>query len=91
MEAEPNDAWIYSTDTECLMLLLAGSDLPEIKLQDKDSKTLLSKGIIHTYLKLFSFEDIAVGAARLTWTTRNSGVETTSTELCFQEGIDLGI
>jgi hypothetical protein len=69
--------------TEGLMLLLAGSDLPEIKLAGKDSEMVLSKDIIDFYLEFFSFEDVTVGTAGLTWATRNPGVETTSTELCF--------
>lgn len=57
MRTESDDVE-YSIDAEDLsvsMLLLAGPDLPEVKLERKDSEKVFVKEIDNLYLELFSF------------------------------------
>lgn len=55
------------------VLLLVGSELPEVEL------------------KLLALKDVAVGTARLTGAAGDGGVEAASSELGFEEGVDLRV
>lgn len=73
------------------VLLLVGSELPEVELQITSDDDFMVERVPKTHLKLLALKDVAVGTARLTGAAGDGGVEAASSELGFEEGVDLRV
>lgn len=78
------------------VLLLAGPKLPEVELWAhwRQLPTLpytLSRTNMGTYLELFTFKDVAIRTARLSWSAADNSVQTAGSELGLKKGFDLSI